>query len=74
MGYSEDNKNAANENKLSTKGMKYERSCTDIICCLVFTIFIVAMIGVSGFAISTGDPKKILTPFDSDGNLCGMPD
>jgi hypothetical protein len=32
------------------------------------------MLGISGYAIGTGDPWKILTPFDSDGNQCGMPD
>lgn len=31
------------------------------------------MLAISGYAIGTGDPWKILTPFDSDGNQCGMP-
>jgi hypothetical protein len=29
------------------------------------------MIGVSGYALATGDPMKIFTPFDSDGKPCG---
>jgi hypothetical protein len=29
---------------------------------------------ISIYAIGTGDPWIILTPFDSDGNQCGMPD
>ena len=61
------------ENKLKTKGMKMDnRHCTDTICCLVFVAFVVAMIGISGYAFSKGDVYKIFTPFDSDGNQCGM--
>ena len=33
--------------------------------------FLVAMIAVSGFAISNGDPMNIIAPFDSVGNQCG---
>ena len=50
---------------------KTDRSCTDILCCLIFTLWIFAMIGISGYAFSTGDPKVLLTKFDSDGNICG---
>jgi hypothetical protein len=31
------------------------------------------MIGISGYALASGDPLKLLTPFDSDGNRCGYP-
>ena len=72
--YSKKNQEAANNNKMQNSGMKWERSCTDILCCLIFLAFFVGMIGVSGYALSSGDPIKILTPFDSDGNQCGMPD
>jgi hypothetical protein len=54
--------------------MVMERSCTDIICCLVFTVFFVGMLGISAMAYTTGDPMKIMTPFDSDGNQCGLMD
>lgn len=56
------------------KGMKWDRDCTDILCCIVFLVYTVAIIGVSGYALTTGDPQRILTPFDSDGNACGRPD
>jgi len=64
------------EHKLTKddKGIKWERSCTDIICCIIFLAFIVVMVGLSGFALTKGDPRKILTPYDSVGNACGMPD
>ena len=70
----EADKEEAQKNKIQTEGMVYERSCTDIICCLIFCLFFVCMLGISGYAIGTGDPWKVLTPFDSDGNQCGMPD
>lgn len=54
--------------------MVYERSCTDILCCITFCLFFAAMGVISIYAIGTGDPWIILTPFDSDGNQCGMPD
>jgi hypothetical protein len=61
------------ENKITTKGMKWERSCTDILCCLVFTVFLVVMVGLSFFAWTNGNPENIITPFDSVGNRCGAP-
>ena len=47
------------------------RKCTDILCCLSFFIFLMGMLAISIFALSKGDPTKILTKFDSDGNQCG---
>jgi len=48
-----------------------DRSCTDVLCCLIFVVFIIAMIGVSGWGIQKGDVYRILTPYDSNGNECG---
>jgi hypothetical protein len=31
------------------------------------------MIAISIYAFIQGDPQKILTKFDSDGNRCGFP-
>ncbi|XP_021362366.1 choline transporter-like protein 2 isoform X2 [Mizuhopecten yessoensis] len=47
------------------------RSCTDIICCLLFLIFIGGFAGVSYLAFSNGDPYLLLYPEDSNGDLCG---
>lgn len=47
------------------------RQCTDVLCCVLFGVTLLAMIAVSVFAIMNGDPMKLATPFDSDGNLCG---
>jgi len=68
MGYKDDNETLANSNKTKEAGMVMDRSCTDIICCLVFVLFIVGMGGISVVGYTTGDPMKIFTPFDSDGN------
>jgi len=64
------------ENRLKEgdKGIKWERGCTDIICCFVFLVFLVAMVGASFLALTKGDPLRILTAFDSDGNACGKTD
>ncbi|XP_060069733.1 choline transporter-like protein 2 [Ylistrum balloti] len=48
-----------------------KRSCTDIICCLIFIIFIGGFAGVSYLAFANGDPYLLLYPVDSNGELCG---
>jgi choline transporter-like protein 2/4/5 len=53
------------ENKMTEKGIKWDRSCTDILCCLVFLAFIVSMVGLSFIGFTQGDPMNMLTPFDS---------
>jgi solute carrier family 44 (choline transporter-like protein), member 2/4/5 len=51
-----------------------KRSCTDILCCLLF----VAFITLSMFFFSTmskeGDITKFMRPVDFDGNQCGQLD
>lgn len=59
------------ENKLKEGGIKWDRTCTDVICCLVFMVFLVTMVGLSFLALTKGDPLRMVTPFDSVGNLCG---
>ncbi|XP_035683618.1 choline transporter-like protein 4 isoform X3 [Branchiostoma floridae] len=53
------------------KGPIENRSCTDIICCLLFIIFIAGFLAVGILAWVHGDPKLLLYPTDSQGNLCG---
>ena len=50
------------------------RRCTDILCCLIFTCFFIAMIAVGVYGFSNGDPGLVLYPYDSSGNQCGRPD
>ena len=51
--------------------IKWDRTCTDKLCCLVFIIFIASIVAITGYAFTEGDPRKIITPFDSQGHLCG---
>lgn len=50
-----------------------DRSCTDVICLLFFFVVMNIMIAITLYAFAKGDPIKILTKYDSDGNRCGMP-
>jgi len=47
------------------------RSCTDVICCLLFAVYVIGMLAVGFLAYTWGDPKKLLFPTDSHGNVCG---
>ncbi|XP_022906177.2 choline transporter-like 2 isoform X1 [Onthophagus taurus] len=47
------------------------RSCTDVICLLLFLVFIGCWIGIGIFAFVNGDPEKLLIPRDSYGSRCG---
>ena len=51
-----------------------DRSCTDILCALIFFAFVGAMITLGIFGYKNGDPAMILYPYDSAGNQCGRPD
>jgi hypothetical protein len=48
-----------------------DRSCTDVFMCILFCLFLLCMVCVSIYGFSAGDPYKIITPFDSEGNICG---
>ena len=48
-----------------------KRSCTDIPCCCIFLVFIAGMFLASMYGYTRGDPKLLLTMWDSDGNGCG---
>ncbi|XP_041370841.1 choline transporter-like protein 4 [Gigantopelta aegis] len=78
----EDQENASNQNEANEhgnpkqydpnfKGPLKDRSCTDIICCVFFLVFLVGMAGCSFFGYALGDPKRLTYPTDSMGNLCG---
>ncbi|CAG5132142.1 unnamed protein product, partial [Candidula unifasciata] len=54
------------------KGPNKNRSCTDVICCFIFLIFIGGLVVVAYFAYVYGNPKLLIYPQDSEGNLCGM--
>jgi len=49
-----------------------DRSCTDILCCLIFIAFLVGMVGTGGYGYMYGDPNLLITMWDADGNGCGL--
>ncbi|KAK7076338.1 hypothetical protein SK128_014359 [Halocaridina rubra] len=53
------------------KGPIKNRSCTDILCLLLFLAFLVGWGVVAGFAAMHGDPSRLLYPTDSHGRVCG---
>eukprot|EP00096_Caligus_rogercresseyi_P004667 TRINITY_DN1904_c0_g1_i1.p1 TRINITY_DN1904_c0_g1~~TRINITY_DN1904_c0_g1_i1.p1 ORF type:complete len:728 (-),score=193.72 TRINITY_DN1904_c0_g1_i1:194-2377(-) len=52
------------------KGPIKKRSCTDVICLLLFIVFILAWIGIGFLAFTTGNPIKLIYPSDSNGEIC----
>mgnify|MGYP001184644322 FL=1 len=49
-----------------------KRSCTDILCLLLFLAFLGGWGFVAYFGISNGDINKVLYPTDSQGAICGQ--
>ncbi|XP_074544665.1 choline transporter-like protein 5-A isoform X2 [Halichoeres trimaculatus] len=56
----------------SFRGPVRRRSCTDVLCCLIFIIVILAYVVLGVVAWLHGDPKKVLYPTDSYGQFCGQ--
>lgn len=48
-----------------------DRSCTDILCCLIFLAFLTGMVGTAGYGLLYGDPYLLITTWDADENGCG---
>jgi len=48
-----------------------DRSCTDVICCILFAVFILAFLIIGLYAFAMGDPRYLIYPVDSEGNVCG---
>lgn len=49
-----------------------DRSCRDVICCLIFVAFLGGMVIVAILGFVKGNPDLVLYPYDEDGNQCGM--
>lgn len=48
------------------------RNCTDVICCLLFVIFMGGFVVGSAYGWMNGDPMKLTIGWDSDRNGCGL--
>ncbi|KRX06306.1 hypothetical protein PPERSA_06277 [Pseudocohnilembus persalinus] len=53
-------------------GCQNKRSMHDVICIIIFGFFIFSLAGSSIQFIQQGNPKKLMAPFDSSGNQCGI--
>uniref|UniRef100_A0A336K006 CSON001358 protein n=1 Tax=Culicoides sonorensis TaxID=179676 RepID=A0A336K006_CULSO len=54
------------------KGPLAKRSCTDVICLLIFLLFLCGWGFVAYFAYQHGDLNRLLVPSDSSGLRCGV--
>ena len=54
--------------------MKEGRSCTDIICLLLFIVYMLGWIAVGIYGFMHGNPWRIIYPSNSDGDICGSGD
>lgn len=54
------------------KGPIANRSCTDVICCILFLVCIGGL-GITGyFGFTMGNPYTLIYPTDSRGQICGV--
>ncbi|XP_034003424.1 choline transporter-like protein 5-B isoform X4 [Trematomus bernacchii] len=54
------------------RGPVHNRSCTDVVCCVIFIAFIIGYIALGTVAWIHGDPRKVVYPTDSRGQFCGQ--
>jgi len=62
------------ERKAATMGFfgSSRRKCNDLCCIVLFALFWCGMLGIGGFAISAGNPTKVLYGTDYRGETCGF--
>ncbi|XP_035509862.1 choline transporter-like protein 5-B isoform X2 [Morone saxatilis] len=56
----------------SFRGPVHNRSCTDVVCCIIFIIVILGYIALGTVAWIHGDPRKVIYPTNSHGQFCGQ--
>lgn len=59
------------EHDADFQGPINKRSCTDVICLLLFLVFLGAWIAVAVYAFANGNPQRLIYPSNSDGEICG---
>jgi hypothetical protein len=64
-------KDSAKMDESLNNGPIENRSCRDILCCLLFTAFLLGMAFVGIYGLVLGDPSIVLYPYDEDGRQCG---
>lgn len=51
-----------------TSGVIQNRGCTDLLFFVIFIAFWVGMIFIAIMAFKTGQPNRLASPYDTDGN------
>ena len=51
------------------EGPVQDRSCTDLLCLIVFTVTFVGLFGVAIYGFQYGQPTLLYTPMDPDGTF-----
>jgi len=51
-----------------TSGIIQNRGCTDILFLIIFIGFWAGMIIIASLALKSGQPNRLASPFDTDGN------
>ena len=71
-------KNSEHVKNIDFKGLSINESpvekprrCTDVLCCILFLVVFVGMMGASIYGYVAGAPWKLLAPVDGDLNICG---
>ncbi|XP_069863404.1 choline transporter-like protein 5 isoform X2 [Dipodomys merriami] len=54
------------------QGPTANRRCTDVLCCIIFVVFIIGYIVLGLVAWVHGDPRRVAYPTDSQGHFCGQ--
>ncbi|GAB1288517.1 Choline transporter-like protein [Apodemus speciosus] len=62
---------AAQSSKREWKPLE-DRSCTDIPWLLLFVLFCIGMGFICGFSVATGAAARLVSGYDSYGNICGQ--
>jgi len=47
------------------------RSCTDVLCVLLFLVFVAGWAGVGIIGFQAGNPEQLVYPSNSEGEICG---
>ncbi|XP_036269939.1 choline transporter-like protein 4 isoform X3 [Pipistrellus kuhlii] len=56
----------------SFRGPIKSRGCTDVICCVLFLLFLLGYAALGVVAWLYGDPRQVLYPRNSTGAYCGL--
>nr|XP_021546786.1 choline transporter-like protein 1 isoform X4 [Neomonachus schauinslandi] len=71
MGCCSSASSAAQSSKREWKPLE-DRSCTDVPWLLLFILFCIGMGFICGFSVATGAAARLVSGYDSYGNICGQ--